>query len=426
MRVYESSFFELSVERNPAAAWENFAPESRPALTQRFIAWERQRLVTITRVIPRTFHTTVVTGARASIAPFGMSLESVFLPIALLVYYVILWRLVAHRPTGGAIVPQYSPPCDMTPAEMRYLRVGVSDNKSVGAVIAHMAARRLISVTPDGSEYLITRLVDELPGELPEEESDAFRAMFAMGDTTDRSVRSAVHWPYGNIAMQNAFRLRPDQGEKLLTIQAAISAALGRRLGDAYFKRNFEYSVPAVVLSSALAVGSAVSFQHADNIVLLTLLFVLWATGIGGIAVSNVAPVIRGAFEGRMSAANLITMAVSLLFFLCVLGFLGVRIAHISEPVFALSLLVTSLLNCSFPFLLQAPTKLGRERMDQVEGFREFLASVELDFIDRMNNPHWTPTLKIDYLAYAIALDLRQEWGDYLVNAMFNTVATGQ
>jgi len=346
-----------------------------------------------------------------------MRFEFVFLPIALLVYYVISWRLVARRPTGGAIVPQYSPG-DMTPAEMRYLRVGVNDNKSVAAVIAHMAARRLISVTPDGSEYVIARLVDELPGELPEEESDAFRAMFAMSDSTDRSVRSAVHWPYGNIAMQNAFRLLPDQGEKLLTIQAAISAALDRRLGDAYFKRNLEYSVPAVALSSALAVGSAVSFQHADNIVLMTLLFVMWATGLGGIGVLNVAPVIRGAFEGRMSAANLITMAISLLFFLCILGFLAARIAHISEPVFALSLLVTSLLNCTFPFLLQAPTKLGRERMDQVEGFREFLASVELDFIDRMNNPHWTPTLKIDYLAYAIALDLKQAWGDYLVNAI--------
>jgi hypothetical protein len=223
--------------------------------------------------------------------------------------------------------------------------------------------------------------------------------------------------------MQSAFRLRPDQGDKLLAIRAAISAALDRRLGDTYFKRNLEYSVPAVALSSALAIGSSVRFP---NIVLTTLLFVIWATGIGGILVLNLAPVIRGAFRGRMSQANLFTMVVSLLFFLCTMGFLGARIAHLSEPVFALCLLVTSVLNCTFPFLLQAPTRLGRERMDEVEGFRDFLASVELDSIDRMNNPHWTPTLKIDYLAYAIALDLKQAWGDHLVNAMFNTVATGK
>ncbi len=355
-----------------------------------------------------------------------MRFEFVFLPIALLVYYVIIWRLVARRPRGAAIVTQYFPPGDMTPAEMRYQRAGMSDNKSVAAVIAHLAARRLITVSPDGGQYLITRLVDELPGDLPEDESAAFRSIFALPETADRPIRSAVYWPYGNIAMQNAFRLRPDQGDKLLTIRAAISAALDRRLGDAYFKRNLEYSVPAVVLSSALAIGSSVSFHHADNVVLTTLLFVVWATGIGGIVVINVAPVIRGALQGRVSPANLLTMAVSLLFFLCTLGFLGARIAHISEPVFALSLLVTAVLNCTFPFLLQAPTKLGRERMDQVEGFRDFLASVELDSIDRMNNPHWTPTLKIDYLAYAIALDLKQAWGDHLVSAMFNTVATGK
>lgn len=81
-----------------------------------------------------------------------MRFESVFLPIALLVYYVIIWRLVARWPRGAAIVTQYSPPGDMTPAEMRYLRVGMSDNKSVAAVIAHLAARRLISVSPDGGQ----------------------------------------------------------------------------------------------------------------------------------------------------------------------------------------------------------------------------------------------------------------------------------
>ncbi|MGA7399965.1 MAG: hypothetical protein WBW38_08085 [Candidatus Sulfotelmatobacter sp.] len=127
-----------------------------------------------------------------------------------------------------------------------------------------------------------------------------------------------------------------------------------------------------------------------------------------------------------MNASNLLTMAVSLIFFFSVLGFLGERIALDSDPAFVWSLLTTSLLNCTFPFLLHAPTKLGRERMDLVEGFRDFLGSVELDSIDRTNNPYWTPTCKIDYLAYAIALDLKQAWGDHLVNAMVNTVATGK
>jgi len=355
-----------------------------------------------------------------------MRFEFAFLPIALLVYYAIVWQLIARKAPGRTVVTQYAPPAGMTPAELRYFHAWITDNKSVAAVIAHLAARRLISVSPDGSGYLITRLVDELPPDLPEEESDAFKAMFALPEDTGPSGRAAIRWPYGNMAMQNAFRLQPDQGDKLLRIRAAIAAALDRRLGDAYFRRNLEYSVPAVALTSALAIGSSASFPQADNFVLTTLLFVLWATGIGGIAVFNMAPFFRDAFQGRINVANIVTMGVSLIFFFCVLGFLGARIAHNSEPVFAWSLLATSLLNCTFPFLLKAPTKLGRERMDEVEGFRDFLASVELDSIDRMNNPHWTPTLKIDYLAYAIALDLKQAWGDHLVNAMCNTVATGR
>ncbi|MGA7399964.1 MAG: hypothetical protein WBW38_08080 [Candidatus Sulfotelmatobacter sp.] len=207
-----------------------------------------------------------------------MRFEFLFLPITLLVYYTIIWRLVVRTPGGRAIVTQYAPQGGMTPAEMRYLHAGMTDDKSVAAVIAHLAARRLISVSPHGSEYLVTRLVDELPrdpspGSLPEEERDAFKAMFALSENTEGS---AVRWTYGPITMQNAFRLRPDQGDRLLRIRAAISAALDRRLGETYFRLNLEYSVPAVAFSSALAIGSLASFPHADNLVLMTVLFVVW------------------------------------------------------------------------------------------------------------------------------------------------------
>lgn len=57
-------------------------------------------------------------------------------------------------------------------------------------------------------------------------------------------------------------------------------------------------------------------------------------------------------------------------------------------------------------------------------GFRQFLPTVELDRMDRMNNLHMTPALMNDYLAYAIALDLKEAWGDHLSSALFATVAS--
>jgi hypothetical protein len=41
-----------------------------------------------------------------------------------------------------------------------------------------------------------------------------------------------------------------------------------------------------------------------------------------------------------------------------------------------------------------------------------------------MNNPHMTPVLMNDYLACAIALDLKEAWGDHLSSALFSSAAT--
>ncbi|HXP16705.1 MAG TPA: hypothetical protein VN868_06355 [Terriglobales bacterium] len=59
-------------------------------------------------------------------------------------------------------MPQYTPPGNMSPAEMRYLRTSVCDTKTVAAVVAHLAARQAVSVRPEGNEYVITRLAEQL------------------------------------------------------------------------------------------------------------------------------------------------------------------------------------------------------------------------------------------------------------------------
>jgi Predicted membrane protein (DUF2207) len=347
------------------------------------------------------------------------------LPFALLAYYVITWAVVARRPKASTIVPQYTPPGNMTPAEMRFLCVGMTDQKTVAAVVAHLAARRLISVQPDREEYVITRLVDKLPTDLPDEERAAFVSMFlATVDVTDPYSRIGVYRTGDDMPLGGSFVLRPSQGNKLAAIRAAIATSLDLRIGSSYFKRNYEYSAPAVALSSSLAIGTAATFSHADGIFFWTLWFVFCATILGVAIVLNVLPAFRDIFKGRMSLASILMMTGPLVIFLAVLAYAVTAIARISEPSFGWSLIAIVVANVTCPFLLQTPTKLGRGRMDQVEGFRQFLATVELDSIDRLNNPHWTPTLKIDYLAYAIALDLKQAWGDHLVSAMFNTVTT--
>jgi Predicted membrane protein (DUF2207) len=110
--------------------------------------------------------------------------------------------------------------------------------------------------------------------------------------------------------------------------------------------------------------------------------------------------------------------------FLGIPGFVAVHIARVSRPAFALTLVALVVVNIAGAVLVQTGTPLSRARKDQVQGFRQFLASDELDPLNRLNDPQLTPALVTDHLAYAIALDLKEAWGDNLSNALFMTTTS--
>ena len=59
---------------------------------------------------------------------------------------------------------------------------------------------------------------------------------------------------------------------------------------------------------------------------------------------------------------------------------------------------------------LQAPSKEGRQVMDQIEGFKQYLSVAEEDRLEYLNPPKKTPELFEKFLPYAIALDVENSW----------------
>jgi hypothetical protein len=343
------------------------------------------------------------------------------LPIALFIYYVVAWFLVARRPKGGAIMPQYTPPGNMSPAEMRYVLTGTCDEKTVAAIVTHLAAHRLVSVQPDGNEYVITRLADQLPPGLPEEEAIVFCEMFGANNTVSLfRVSNLAKLDFS----ANSFRLRPDQGNRLASFTASAAQSLNRRFDDSYYRRNLAYSMPAALLALACAIGLGATIAQRPGFFFMSIWFSFCGSAASVLFAMKIIPAFRDLFRGRMTISRKFSLLAPLPILLGFLGFPIILLEHMADPAYAASLVAIIILNIVFVFLLQAPTALCRDRRDEVEGFRQFLAAVELDRVDRANNPHWTPTLDIDYLAYAIALDLKQAWGDHLVCAMNNAFTT--
>jgi len=69
--------------------------------------------------------------------------------------------------------------------------------------------------------------------------------------------------------------------------------------------------------------------------------------------------------------------------------------------------------------LLRSVTPKGMEARRQIEGFREYLLKVEQDPLDRMIPPNVAPPASASLLSYAIALEVKEAWGDDLVNACY-------
>jgi hypothetical protein len=124
----------------------------------------------------------------------------------------------------------------------------------------------------------------------------------------------------------------------------------------------------------------------------------------------------------RPSAKQRVTrLLVPVVFF----GFPGAVIYFAALPQshgFVLALLLSVMLNSIFFFIMRAPTPRGLTILQELAGFREFLLRVEQDPLDRVNTPEQRAELMNRFLPYAIALNVREGWGDKMASAFSDAI----
>ena len=86
---------------------------------------------------------------------------------------------------------------------------------------------------------------------------------------------------------------------------------------------------------------------------------------------------------------------------------------------FSLMLVTFLLINLGWGPLLKRKSKLGRQAADQIAGFRQFLEKVEQDKLNRLSPSADAPRDPDRLLPYAIALEVKEAWGDRLAQAFF-------
>ena len=103
--------------------------------------------------------------------------------------------------------------------------------------------------------------------------------------------------------------------------------------------------------------------------------------------------------------------------------------AYLTGPVTIQFVVLTPLAvaaNIVFYTLFKAPTPAGRRIMDEIDGFRQYLAVAEKDRLNLLNPPDETPGLFERYLPYALALGVEQRWSERFAGILSRAAAGDQ
>ena len=365
-------------------------------------------------------------------------------PCLLLGYYIVCWAIAGKDPKIEDVPPQYEPPAGVSPGVARYIITGGSDGTTLAAVLADLSSQRVISIQPQGNTYRLELLQEKIA--LPPEEAALVQVLFTQemqADAAARPFQKGQAQPVAELreavrrisSQQLASRglavaaelaqeprrvvvLDPKSSFQIKLGIDAIQKALQKSLQGLYFRWNFSYVFAGMVATFIFGLAGSF-FVHSPKVpsTFLTLWLLLFTT-IAGVVIAFA----RSARPARPTVGQRFTSVILLLLFFALPGFLIAVVAMPQAKGFVLALLASVALNSASMVLMRAPTPEGRKVLEQLAGFREFLGRVEQDRLKRINTPQEKARAVDRFLPYAIALEVKEGWGDTMAAALSNAI----
>ncbi len=317
--------------------------------------------------------------------------------LAVLLYYAIAWLLVGRDPRRGTIIPLFEPPLKMAPACVRYALEMGYDKRCFTAAVLDMAVKGVLRIDEEDGEYTLVRLSDD-------------RSALSLDER-----RAAASLLTGErLKLTNAHHT---------TIQKAISSlreALKLQYEGKMFVANRRWVIPGMVLSVLAVIAAALGgpSEQVGPLVFILIWLSGWTFGVFALLRGVVQAWSAALRPGLSPLSKIGTWGAALFITAFSLPFVGgeamglyfmARMSSVWMPVLLLVLIGSNFL---FFDLLKRPTRAGRALMDQIEGFRMYLATAEGDRLAQVQSPPRTPELFEKLLPYALALGVENEWSE--------------
>lgn len=322
---------------------------------------------------------------RGSLASAGLTLGIVLL------YYLVVWFRIGRDPRGGPVIPIYHP--GLPPAAMRYIERMGYDTTAFAAALVSLGVKGHVVI--DGNRA--TRSVSVAPkGGAAKPMSDGERILY------DCLFQGADKVP-----------MTDKSRTKLIAAGQALEKHFDKTFNRIYFNRNGMWFVLGLVITVlGWALAALLSVDHVA-VVLMAAVPAIIALVAGGSAVETWRQVSR--FRRSGDYAALAAAAIQAVLLSVMTAFVGVFFLIIGVDIGAvpfLTLVLVVLLNVAFYYLLRAPTALGRQALDEIEGTRLYMTVAEKDRLKFHSPPDRTPEHFHEMLPYAVALDIETAWTD--------------
>ncbi|WP_174801540.1 DUF2207 domain-containing protein [Martelella limonii] len=326
-------------------------------------------------------------------------------------YYLLSWRKVGRDPPAGVMVPRWEPPEGLSPALVAYVEhqgFGSRRFDAIAATAIDLAVKGYLVIDEPKKRMTLKRTAKPYDPALPAGQKALLKAVDAADGVfiVDKKHSSAVS------SMASAF----------------TSAITSEHRGE-YFVTNTGYTIGGAALSALMAFVLLIFGDFSPDILPVLFMSVFAAVFIG-VGSSVLAKLFSRRGDG-------ISRVLGRVFGIAIAGFAvlqaigGLAVTAMGAGLRADDWVVVAavgaivLVNLIFFFIMGAPTAIGRKKMDEIAGLKQYLMLAEADRMNMRGAPEMSPEHFETLLPYAVALGVEKPWSATFDKWLVAAVAAG-
>ena len=331
------------------------------------------------------------------------------LAIVSLYYFITWWRIGRDLPEG-TIVPRWDLPDNMSPAMVNYIDQKGLAGKGFDAISAgflNLAVKGFVTLEKKTKNLHITA-TDKVANndKLPVGEASLLRRV--------------------QLSSGQKLEISKSNGSKVKSLQVDFASAMEKEHRGKFYNYNGWMVVLGIILSvftllMVVTVGAfseeIIGFMGASFVVTVFISIFVFNFVKGSMQAKNLAGkiinlIFTGIFMFGLMSAGLGVVATGLL-------------TSVTDPWPIVTVVGIVVLNVLFFFLLGAPTALGRQKMDEIEGLKTYLTFAEKDRMNMKNAPDFSTAHYEELLPYAVALGVEKPWSKSFETWLAAAIAAG-